>query len=87
MIQGGKNMKKELYDITLNERDFWLIMLALENQLVKISTRKKQGKKDFMKEYYEEQEIRINCLMDYLHYCIIDKNELDENLKKFLEEC
>lgn len=80
-------MKKELYDIILNERDFFLIMLALENQLCKISTIKKQDRKKLNQEYYKKQEILINRLMNYLYECTTNKKELDANLETFLKEC
>ena len=78
-------MKKdlyELYEITLNKADFWLIMSTLNSELCRISTRKKQDRKKLRQEYYNEREERINDLIDYLHECTTDK-ELVEMLKKF----
>lgn len=79
-------MKSELYDITLREKDFWLIMMALEGELCRISTRKKQDREKLRQKYYNEQEEKINILMDYLYNCTNDKKYQDEMLKKFIKE-
>jgi hypothetical protein len=80
-------MKRKIYNITISEKEFWLIMMSLESELCLISTRKKQDRKKLRQEYYNKKEIEINCLMDYLYECTNDKQEQDELLKKFLKEC